>query len=101
MQRTIALCLLVSSVALADDANWPQFRGAGSRGIAADAGRTDTWSSTDHVAWQRDISGRGWSSPIVWGDRVFVTTAVSYGEVAEAKKGLYFGGERKDRPSAE
>ncbi|MFO1092514.1 MAG: PQQ-binding-like beta-propeller repeat protein [Planctomycetaceae bacterium] len=97
----LAVWLLLASPALADDPNWPQFRGPGSRGVAADAGRTDTWSATEHVAWQRDITGRGWSCPIVWGERVFVTTAVSYGEVEEAKKGLYFGGERKDRPSAE
>lgn len=93
--------LLSANSAMAQDANWPQFRGPGARGIADDIGRTDTWSATEHVAWTRDIAGRGWSSPIVWGDRVFLTSAVSFGEVEEAKKGLYFGGERKDRPDSE
>lgn len=96
-----AAVALVSTSTLAENSNWPQFRGPGARGVAEDAGRTDTWSATDHVAWTSDVAGRGWSSPIVWGDRVFVTTAVSFGEVEEAKRGLYFGGERKDRPDAE
>lgn len=93
--------IAIATCAVAGDENWPQLRGPGSRGVAADADRTDVWSATEHVAWKREIAGRGWSSPIVWGDRVFLTTAVSYGEVEEAKRGLYFGGERKDRPSAE
>jgi len=97
---TVALCLL-TQLTLAGEADWPQFRGPGARGVAPDAARTDTWSATEHIGWVREIAGRGWSSPIVSGDRVFLTTAVSFGEVEEAKKGLYFGGERKDRPSAE
>lgn len=81
-----------------DDAHqpivWPQFRGLQARGIAEDANLPDHWSATDNVAWKRDIPGRGWSSPIVWNDRVFVTTVVNSGESEEPKKGLYFGGER-------
>lgn len=96
-----AVSLLATHLSLADEPDWPQFRGPGARGVAPDADRTDTWSTTDHIAWVREIAGRGWSSPIVSGDRVFLTTAVSFGEVEEARKGLYFGGERKERPSAE
>jgi outer membrane protein assembly factor BamB len=74
---------------------WPQFRGPGARGIAAgDALPPDRWSTTDNVAWKRDIPGRGWSSPVVAGDRVVLTTVVNTGETEAAKKGLYFGGER-------
>lgn len=47
------------------------------------------------------MPGRGWSSPIVWGGKVFLTTVVSDGEVEPAKKGLYFGGERKDVPKVD
>lgn len=97
----LAVVLLSASVCAADDAHWPQFRGPGARGVAPDAGRTDAWSATEHVLWKQEIAGRGWSCPIVWGDRAFVTTSVSFGEVEEAKRGLYFGGERKDRPNAE
>ena len=35
-----------------------------------------SWSTTDNIAWVNAIPGRGWSSPIVWGGRVFVTSAV-------------------------
>lgn len=46
------------------------------------------------MAWKTDVPGRGWSSPVVWGDKVFLTTVASEGSVEEAKKGLYFGGNR-------
>ena len=55
----------------------------------------DTWSAADGVAWKTEIPGRGWSSPIVWGERVFITTAIKEGgEPEPVKKGLYFGGNR-------
>ena len=74
--------------------NWPQFRGADSLGVASGGKLPDRWSATENVAWKRDISGRGWSSPIVWGDRVFLTTVINTGKSEEPKKGLYFGGDR-------
>lgn len=52
------------------------------------------WGPGTNTAWQTRVPGRGWSSLIVWGHRVFVTTAVSEGEEEAPKKGLYFGGER-------
>jgi hypothetical protein len=48
-------------------------RGCGSD----DPALPDTWSETQNVAWKIDIPGRGWSSPIVWRDHVFVTTAIN------------------------
>ena len=78
--------------------NWPQFRGAGSRGVASGSNLPDRWSATENVAWKRDIPGRGWSSPIVWGDRVFLTTVINTGKSEEPKKGLYFGGDRPKAP---
>ena len=75
--------------------NWPQFRGPAASGVSAGAGLPDTWSAEDGVAWRREIPGRGWSSPIIWGERIFVTTAIKEGgEVEPVKKGLYFGGDR-------
>lgn len=76
------------------DENWPQFRGPGARGVAEGENLPDQWSATENVAWKTDIPGRGWSSPVVWGKRVFLTTVVSAGEMEAPKKGLYFGGER-------
>jgi outer membrane protein assembly factor BamB len=56
--------------------HWPQFRGPDSNGLAADAGRPDEWGLEKNLAWKVRVPGRGWSSPIVWGEKVFVTTAV-------------------------
>jgi outer membrane protein assembly factor BamB len=56
--------------------NWPRFRGAASGLVADDPALPDRWSVTENVAWRRDIPGRGWSSPVVWGDHVFIVTAV-------------------------
>ena len=85
------------SVALAlpsrADTNWPQFRGP-SGGIAEDREIPDEWSSTKNVVWKADVPGRGWSSPVVWGRRIFLTTVLKDGEFESPKKGLYFGGER-------
>ena len=60
-------------------ARWPQFRGEDAAGISREARAPATWSATDHVAWTVEIPGRGWSSPVVWGDTVFVTSAISPG----------------------
>ncbi len=78
--------------------NWPQFRGPGARGIAAGKGLPDRWSATENVAWKAEIPGRGWSSPVVWGKNVFLTTVVNQGQTEPPKKGLYFGGERPQPP---
>jgi outer membrane protein assembly factor BamB len=90
---TILLVGLFTAGAWAAD-NWPQWRGADGSGVADGEDLPDTWSATENVLWKRDISGRGWSSPIVWQDRVFLTTVVNQGESEAPKKGLYFGGER-------
>jgi hypothetical protein len=68
--------------------------------VADGANLPDRWSATENVAWKTDIPGRGWSSPIVWGDRVFLTTVVTTGASEEPKKGLYFGGDRPDPSEA-
>lgn len=60
---------------LADSPNWPSYRGENSRGVAEHPGLPDKWSATENVEWKVDVKGRGWSSPIVWGDKVFLTTA--------------------------
>ena len=56
---------------------WPGFRGHEMSGVAATAKLPDRWSPTEHVKWAVPIAGHGWSSPIVWGDTVFVTSAIS------------------------
>ncbi|MBI4327753.1 MAG: PQQ-binding-like beta-propeller repeat protein [Chloroflexi bacterium] len=88
------LPLLLASSAVAADSNWPQFRGPHAAGVSEEKSLPDTWSATQNVAWKTEIPGLGWSSPIVWGDKIFVTSVVKEGELEPPKKGLYFGGER-------
>lgn len=92
--KFLGLIALAVTLAAATD-NWPQFRGTASTGVAEDDPRLpDEWSSTKNVVWKTDLPGRGWSSPVVWGNRVFVTSVDSAQPKEKAKKGLYFGGER-------
>ncbi len=58
------------------------------------------WDTKTNVAWKRDISGRGWSSPIVWDGQIILTSVETTGKYEEPKKGLYFGGERMVPPKA-
>jgi outer membrane protein assembly factor BamB len=107
MQRRFGVLALLFAMAIAGSQfssgqeNWPQFRGADSMGVSERSDLADHWSPTDNVEWKTDIAGRGWSSPIVWGDRIFVTTVVNLGEDEAPKKGLYFGGERTKPPTAD
>jgi outer membrane protein assembly factor BamB len=91
-----ALCV----PAFASD-NWPQFRGPAASGVSTNSNLPDKWSVTENVAWKTDLPGRSWSSPIVWGDRVFLTAVVNSGESETPKKGLYFGGNRPEPPKSE
>ena len=96
----IALIYAPLNRASGDD-NWPQFRGPAATGVVdGPTNLPDAWSETENVAWKIDIPGRGWSSPVVWGDRVFLTTVVNRGESEEPKKGLYFGGDRPIPPES-
>lgn len=95
-----SIAILAHSLPACAAEAWPQFRGPQSLGIADGAGFPEHWSTNEHVGWKAEIPGRGWSSPIVWRDQVFLTTVVSDGEMEAPKKGLYFGGERKEVPAA-
>ena len=54
---------------------WPRWRGPSGQGLAEGTGYPDTWSDKENVLWKVQVPGRGNSSPIVWGDRIFLTTA--------------------------
>lgn len=87
-------------VSFAADNNWPQFRGAAARGVSDNNNLPVKWSTTENVEWKADLPGRGWSSPIVWGDRIFLTSVINQGESEKPKKGLYFGGDRPNPPES-
>lgn len=59
--------------------NWPCFRGPTRQGISNEKGIPTQWSAMKNIAWKTPIPGEGWSSPIVFDDRVFVTTATDEG----------------------
>ena len=89
------LQLLISGALNAQEStqqNWPRFRGSDGNGSVADDPRLPSqWSTRNNVAWNVEIPGSSCSSPIVWGDRVFVTSVVSEEKNVEAKPGLYLG----------
>jgi outer membrane protein assembly factor BamB len=70
--RTLAL-FLFATTAIANAADWPQFRGPGGAATSADKGTPVTWSSADGIAWKTELPGAGASSPIVFGKHIFLT----------------------------
>ena len=89
----LVVALLVAPLVLRAE-QWPQFRGPGATGVAEGKNLPDTWSTTQNVTWKTTIPGNGWSSPIAWGDRIFVTSVIPSGEIETPKRGLYLQGER-------
>jgi outer membrane protein assembly factor BamB len=93
MRRVSLAASAVFAAVLAVDAagpvEWPQFRGPGGIGVADSSSLPDQWSATKNVAWVVDVPGRGWSSPIVWRDRVFVTSALSPGAFKAPSTGIF------------
>lgn len=86
---TAFLLALVPTAATAGDDNWPSFRGGAHAGVAEGDTLPATWGAETNVRWKADVPGRGWSSPVIWGDRVFVTSVTSDGKLPEPRKGLY------------
>jgi outer membrane protein assembly factor BamB len=80
--RYVALVglLLISSAYEASAENWPRFRGPTGQGISSETNLPLTWSATENVAWKAPIAGEGWSSPIIWDNRVIITTATDDGK---------------------
>lgn len=72
--------LLLVATATLNAENWPQFRGPTGQGLSRETRLPLKWSPTENIAWRTELAGQSWSSPIVWGDYVFVTTATDGGE---------------------
>lgn len=81
--RVLVLILalwLAAALPAAAAVNWPGFRGPTGDGISRETGLPLTWSESDHVVWKTAITGKAWSSPVVWGDQVWVTNAPEDGK---------------------
>ncbi len=99
MKRTsisLGFILIVCSLALSsspaplvtasdDETNWPQWRGPNASGISTEKNLPTEWSDTKNVQWKTEIPGRGHSSPIIWGTKIFLTTSIEGPIVPGAK----------------
>jgi outer membrane protein assembly factor BamB len=95
----VCACALTLSAAAAAQEHWPRFRGADGTGVVADDPRLcDAWDQETNVQWKTPIPGRGWGSPIVWGNRVFVSAVHSDDDYEQPQAGLYKGGGRGEPP---
>ncbi|HYT90645.1 MAG TPA: hypothetical protein VEL76_18195, partial [Gemmataceae bacterium] len=65
--------------------HWPQWRGPLGTGVAPDASPPLEWSETKHIRWKTALPGKGHSTPIVWGERLFLTTAIPYGQAVKPR----------------
>ena len=59
--------------------NWPHWRGPAATGVSTETALPERWSDTENIAWKAPVRGLGISSPVVWGDRVFVTSQIGRG----------------------
>jgi len=94
MRRSVwaaALAVAVTTAALAraaaDGPNWPGWRGGDGLGVSDETALPTEWAPDRNIAWKTPIPGRAHSSPIVWGDRLFLTTAIE-GDAIEGHKPL-------------
>jgi len=71
----VAALGLIAMPAVTHAENWPNWRGPNGDGISSEKGLPTTWSETKNVAWKLTLPGKGSSTPIIWGDRIFLTSA--------------------------
>jgi outer membrane protein assembly factor BamB len=76
-----------SAAALHARENWPQWRGPASQGVSTETAVPTEWAADKNIVWKAELPGRGHSSPVVWGDRIFLTTAIE-GEVVPGAKAV-------------
>ncbi len=74
--RLLLIPILLSALALAGSDDWPGWRGPTANGISPLKNIPSSWSADRNVAWKTPLDGRGLSSPVVWGDRIFLTADI-------------------------
>ena len=91
ISTVVAISFLLTLTILNSNAgasNWPQWRGPNGQGVSVEKGLPDEWSNTKNVKWKTPIEGRGHSSPIVWGKKIFLTTALDGAAIPGRKPGV-------------
>jgi hypothetical protein len=88
----IVCCFILFSLVRAEkpgdnEKNWPQWRGPYATGVSLYSNPPVEWSETKNVKWKIEIPGRGHSTPIIWGNQIFITTAIETDKVGKPKTG--------------
>ena len=98
----LAGSVLAGAPPTVEEQNWARWRGPYDTGMAAGGARTH-WSETENVKWKIDVPGKGLSSPVIWGDKIFLTTAIPTEPVTEAQpmRRPFRKRESSDRPAAD
>jgi outer membrane protein assembly factor BamB len=94
LRRAAAVAVLLAMTVISNRAagptkNWPGFRGPNANGVAEATSLPVTWSKTENVRWSVEVPGRGWSSPVIWDDVVYLTSAISTKPFKQPSPGLY------------
>ena len=84
-RRLLKLLSLVATICMTSDwtvaaENWPQFRGPGANGQTDSSNLPTTWSEETGVKWKTPLHDKGWSSPVIWGDQIWLTSATVDGK---------------------
>lgn len=102
LRHAVAASLTTLAIGVTVQAgNWPQFRGPHGQGVSDEAALPSTWSPATNVAWKTAIAGLGHSSPIVWGNHVFLTTAIEGEPLPGAKAPVHMLQEDPAKPASE
>jgi len=88
-----AMLITALNVQAQKDIVWPQFRGPDSNPVGTHARLAERWSKTENVEWSQEIPGRGWSSPIVTGGKVYLTTVTTDGKSKPPQIGTEYSNE--------
>ncbi|HIA47357.1 MAG TPA: hypothetical protein EYN96_05155, partial [Candidatus Hydrogenedentes bacterium] len=94
--RLVIVGLLISGFASAE--NWPEWRGPTSNGLA-NGNPPLTWSETKNIKWKVPVPGSASSTPVIWGDKIFVTTSVLAGVLPPKPTGRRKRGEAEPKPT--
>ena len=78
--QSLIVIWLYQCPATAQQTNWTHFRGSSLDGISKETGVPTIWNDSVNVVWKTKINGKGWSSPVVYGDQVWLTSATEDGK---------------------